>query len=229
MDGLTTTAAARRLHVTRQHLAELLKSGKLAGEQLEDGRWIVSSRSVSEYQAADSGRGRRWSADTSWALLAELDSHSTNRLTESTAARVRARIRNTDSEVLARKVASRTTTRTYAADDRRKTAAEMILTGRSAAEQLGTDLVRQDRIVEGYLAYAREGVDAFARRHLLIPDLDGDVVIFDRPDFVRFDGDVAGDAVVAADLARSADTRERSAGVAALEGMRQRWLAAHTK
>jgi hypothetical protein len=44
-----------------------------------------------------------------------------------------------------------------------------------------------------------------------------------------FDGRYAPDAVIAADLARSTSTRERSAGLTALEEMRQRWLAKHTR
>lgn len=229
MATVSSEEAAIRLHITAQRVRELLRAGLLDGKQIARGQWLIDNRSIAEYEQLNSGTGRRWSAETSWALLDELDGHRAQNLNVRTAARVRERIRNTDTDALARKVATRTTTHTFAADDRKRTAAELILTGRSAAEQIGTNLVSQKRIVEGYLADATETVESFARRHLLIADSTGDVVIFDRPAYIQFADDRAGDAVVAADLARSTDTRERSAGLNALDRMRRRWLAAHTK
>ena len=229
MSLVSSVEAAEKLQLTRQRVAMLLRNGQLIGEQTARGQWLINSRSINEYQARKSGPGRPWSAETSWALLAELDGHRSSTLTSSTAARVRSRIRDTEAAELARKVATRTVARSFAADDRKKTAADLILTGRSAAEQIGTDLVRQDRVVEGYLRDVSETIEAFARRHLLVPDADGDVTIFERPACALFDDGRAGDAVVAADLARSTDTRERSAGLGALEKARQEWLAKHTK
>lgn len=41
----------------------------------------------------------------------------------------------------------------------------------------------------------------------------------------EFAGDIMPSAVVAADLARSADTRERAAGIQTIEELQKRWLA----
>jgi hypothetical protein len=52
-------------------------------------------------------------------------------------------------------------------------------------------------------------------------------VLYENTLPIEYDGDEMPVAVVAADLALSTDTRERSAALRALEEMRQRWLAAH--
>lgn len=91
---------------------------------------------------------------------------------------------------------------------------------------LDTELNGQTQIVEGYLRN-NETLDSFPRRHLLSPDNNGDVTMYERHDSLNFEGRYAPDAVIAADLVRSTLTRERSAGLAALEEMRQRWLAKH--
>lgn len=227
MQGLTTQEVARALGTTRQHAAALLKARKLQGEQLTDGRWIADTRSLNEYTQLRRGVGRNWSAESSWALLAELDGIKVIGISARTRARIRERIRLTSAEEISRKVATRSSTFRFSSDDRLATARELILTGRSATDRLDTGLAQQSQIVEGYLCDA--DLEAFAQRHLLIPDANGDVVIHDGRGVLELYGGSIGQAVIAADLARSTATREHSAGVAALEEAKSRWLAKHIR
>jgi hypothetical protein len=108
-----------------------------------------------------------------------------------------------------------------------RTAADLVLTGKSAAHRIDSDLTNQTWSVEGYV---RTGdLEAFVRRHLLSADENGDVTIYERTGELGADGNYAPDAVIAADLARSTATRERTAAIAALEKMRHQWLATHTR
>ena len=227
MESLMTKDAALALGVSQRQVTDLLRAGKLSGEQLSDGTWLVTPRSISERRSLNAGAGRTWSAASSWALLGELSGRSSTGLSRSTLARIRRRIRTSTADEIARKVASRTIARRYTADSIAKTVSELVLTGRSAADAIDTELTSQTQIVEGYV---RDGtLDSFARRHLLSADNNGDVTIYERHDSLNFTGRYAPDAVIAADLARSTSTRERSAGIAALEEMRQGWLAKHTR
>ena len=225
MDSLMTKDAALALGVSQRQVTDLLRAGKLAGEQLRDGTWLVTPRSISERRSLNAGAGRTWSAASSWALLGELSGQSSSGLSQSTLARIRRRIRTSTAEEIARKVASRTVAHRYTADSIAKTASDLVLTGRSAAGVIDTELTSQTQVVEGYLR--DETLESFARRHLLSADNNGDVTIYETHDSLNFEGRYAPDAVIAADLARSTSTRERSAGLAALEEMRQRWLAKH--
>lgn len=227
MDSLMTKDAAMALGVSQRQVTDLLQAGKLTGEQLGDGTWLVTPRSIAERRSLNAGAGRTWSAASSWAFLGELSGKPTKGLSQSTIARIRRRIRTNSAEEIARKVAARTRAHRYTADNLDKTIVEMVLTGKSAAHRIDSDLTSQTRVVEGYL---REGeLQTFVRRHLLSLDENGDVTIYERSGELNVDGTYASDAVIAADLARSTATRERAAGIAALERMRQQWLATHTR
>lgn len=226
MQDLMSKDAALALGISQRQVTELLRSGKLSGEQLQDGTWLVSRRSIGERRALHTGAGREWSASSSWALLDELSGREAEGLSQSTYDRMKRRIRTTSADEIARKVATRLTARRYAADSLARTTADLVLTGTSAAEVIDRTLTSETRRVEGYV---REGqLDEFVRRHLLTLDAEGDVTIYEAPES-QLEGRHASEAVIAADLARSVSTRERSAGLAALEDMRQAWLARHTR
>jgi len=228
MHELTTDEARKRLDVSPQHVRALLRAGKLDGRQLSSGAWLVDEDSLERRIALSVGRGRNWSAVSSWALLCELSGEPTLvTISERTRARVRERIRACDAEEIARRVAGRTTVTRYEADSRDfRAGADMIPTGELALEVLDTDLAFQERTLEGYVSVAR--MKEFIREHMLIPDRHGFIEIYEEPGIMAGRA-FAPAAVVAADLARSTATRVHSAGVTALEGMRQRWLATRTK
>lgn len=227
MDSLMTRDAARALGVSQRQVTDLLRAGKLAGEQLSDGTWLVTPRSISERRSLNAGAGRNWSAASSWALLDELSGHSSTGLSQSTLARIRRRIRTSTAEDIARRVATRTTAHRYAADSLARTADDLVLTGASAAEMIDRNLTTDKRKVEGYLCNGT--LEDFVRHHLLTIDNEGDVTIYDSLKRDEFKGRHASQSVIAADLARSLNTRERSAGLAALDDMRHAWLARHTR
>jgi hypothetical protein len=227
MESVLTKDAALSLGVSQRQVIDLLRAGKLTGEQLADGTWLVTPRSIGERKSLHTGSGRSWSAASSWALLGELSGERAAGLSQSTLDRIRRRIRTSSADEIARKVASRTVAHRYAADSLARTAKDLVLTGSSAAHLIDTDLTSQSRFAEGYVP---EGtLEAFVLRHLLASDDSGDVIIYEAPESLTLDSRHASNAVIAADLARSLSTRERSAGVRVLEGLRQQWLATHTR
>lgn len=228
MNELTTDEARIRLDVSPQHVRALLRSGQLEGRQLSSGAWLVDEDSLERRIALNVSRGRSWSAISSWALLAELSGEpGLVSIPERTRARVRERIRRFDSAEIARRVAGRTTVTRYDADSRDSVAGpDLIPTGLFALEVLNTDLAIGDRTVEGYVSAAAMSV--FIQSHLLVPDRDGTIEIYEDPGIMT--GRLhAPSAVVAADLARRSTTRVRSAGITALEDLRQKWLAKNTR
>ena len=227
MQDLMSRDAAIALGISQRQVTELLRSGKLSGEQLQDGTWLVSRRSIGERRTLHTGAGRAWSASSSWALLDELSGRAAQGLSQSTYDRMKRRIRTTSADEIARKVATRTKARRYAADSLARTATDLVLTGASAAEIIDRTLTPEPRRAEGYV---REGrLEEFVRRHLLTLDAEGDVTIYEAPESQLLERLHASTAVIAADLARSASTRERLAGLTALEDMRQAWLARDTR
>lgn len=228
MKVLTTDEARQRLDVSAQHVRGLLRAGKLDGRQLASGAWLIDEDSLEQRIAMRVGRGRNWSAISSWALLAELSGEADLvTVSERTRARVRERIRLCSAEEIARRVATRTKVTRYDADDASFwPGADFVSTGQLALDELDTDLASQQEVFEGYVS--ADAKAEFLRSHMLIPDREGNIGLYEDPGFLA-GREHAPRAVIAADLARSTATRVHSAGVAALEGMRQQWLATHTR
>jgi hypothetical protein len=228
MKELSTDEARRRLEVSPQQVRALLRSGRLDGRQLPSGEWLVDEDSLERRVAAKHGPGRNWSSVSSWALLCELSGREEPvDISPRTHARVRERIRLSTAEDIARRVATRTPVRRYDADDMLAAGADMVLTGGAAVNEIDSDLAPQFTTIEGYVDAGE--IEKFERDHMLIPDRNGSIVVYENPGIFSNKLSHAPLAVVAADLARSSATRERSAGVKALEEMRQRWLATHMR
>jgi hypothetical protein len=227
MNELSTDEARRRLDVSPQQVRALLRSGRLDGRQLPSGEWLVDEDSLEQRVALKHGLGRNWSSVASWALLCELSGERAMDISPRTYARVRERIRESTAEEIARRVAGRTPVRRYDADDRIAAGADMVLTGGTAVDELDSDLSPQFTTIEGYVDAGE--IEKFEREHMLIPDRSGPIVVYENPGVFSNRLSHAPLAVVAADLARSNATRERSAGLKALEQMRQQWLAKHTR
>ncbi len=225
MADLTATELADRLGVTRQRALQLLSSREIAARQLANGTWLVDGDAVARYELSGRrGSGRTLDRDTAWGILWELSGLDADWLTEITRARVRRRIRESTAEDIAKAVAKRTVVHRYTAANAERGAAGLIATGRAAAASLGTDLIDDQRRVCGYL---RSGsADEYAASHFMVADIRGQDVVYENTLPIDYDGEAMPKAVVAADLATSTDTRERSAGLRALEELRQAWLAA---
>lgn len=225
MVDLTTTQLAERLGVTTRRARDLLRSEEIAGRQLASGTWLADGDAVARYEVSGSrGSGRTLDTGTAWGLLWELSGLDADWLSASTRARVRRRIRDSDAGMIAAAVSKRTRAHRFTAANAERASAGLIRTGRAAVSVLDTDLIEDARQVAGYV---RSGtVDDYAKSHFMIPATAGNDVIFENTLPINYAGEVMPAAVVAVDLAMSTDTRERSAGLRALEEMRLRWQAA---
>jgi len=158
-------------------------------------------------------------------LLWELSGLDAEWLSASTRARGRRRIHESDAAAIAAAASKRARAHRFDAANAERASAGLIRTGRAAVSVLDTDLIEDSRQVTGYV---RAGtVDDYAKSHFMIPAATGHDVIFENTLPIDYTAETMPAAVIAADLAVSTDTRERSAGLRALEEMRQRWLAAH--
>lgn len=225
MMDLTATQLAERLGVTTRRARALLRSGEIAGRQLANGTWLADGDAVVRYEiSATRGSGRILDAATAWGLLWELSGYDADWLTESTRARVRRRIRDSDASALASAVSKRARAQRFTAASADRASVGLIRTGRAAVGILDTDLIEDTRQVSGYV---RAGTVAdYARGHFMVPQSNGRDVLYENSLPIDYEAESMPAAVVAADLALSTDTRERSAGLQALENMRQLWLAA---
>lgn len=224
MVELTASDLAERLDISRRHATDLLSSGRIDGRQLSSGAWLAYSDSVACYEsAARSGRGRKLHVATAWGVLWELSGLDATWLAVRTRSRVRSRLRTASAEEIARAVAGRTRAHRYQSANSAKAAEGLIATGRAAAAILGVGLMDDRRHAIGY---ARSGSAAdYARTRFMVESRTGTDVVYDNTLPVAYAGDVMPAAVIAADLAVSTDTRERSGGLRALEQLKNAWLA----
>lgn len=225
MVDLTATQLAERLGVTTRRARDLLCSDEITGRQLANGTWLADSDSVTRYEvSARRGSGRTLDPATAWGLLWELSGLDAEWLSASTRARVRRRIRDSDADAIAAAVSKRTRAHRFTAANAERASAGLTRTGRAAVSVLDTALIQDSRQVAGYVRSGTMG--DYAKSHFMIPATAGNDVIFENTLPIDYAGETMPAGVVAADLAMSTDTRERSAGLRALEEMRQRWLAA---
>lgn len=229
MVEMTSTEVARRLGVTSRRVHDLVGSNDIHGHRLASGAWLIDSDSVLRYEAKHRGYpGRALDPATSWAILWELSGLPATWLPARTYARVRNRLAHMTADALARAVASRTSATNFRSANIERVLPDIIATGRLAADVLATELMSDRRRAIGYVPLGTD-VDDFARKHFMVADVAGQDMLFVNTLPVEYAGTAMPPGVVAADLAVSLDTRERSAGLQALEEMQGRWLARHTR
>lgn len=123
-------------------------------------------------------------------------------------------------EAIAVAVSGRTITHRYRSANAVKAQADLIPTARAAVDIIDTELLPDTRRVAGYVP---AGVTAseYARTHFMVPDTTGHDTLYEN----TAPGSLteALPAVVAADLAVSTDTRERSARLRSLGALRSEW------
>ena len=226
--GLTTGEAARQLGVDQSRVRQLLLDGDLHGERLSSGQWIVSGASVAERETTRPSPCRKWNSDTAWLVLEQLEYVDWSCGTKSTHATAssRHRVRNYlvhwDVEQLAAKLIGAIPFKRFDAQNPEKVARELLLSGRSRASQIGGGLRDRSDVADGYVT--SEQLSRLERTYGLIQSDEGNVSIGIVPDEVD-NAQGVWRALIALDLARSTSTRERSAGLSALEKCRSRWLA----
>ncbi|MDN4613758.1 hypothetical protein P5G50_04760 [Leifsonia sp. F6_8S_P_1B] len=227
MAEATVAEIAHRLGVSDRRVRMLLEDGAITGRKLSSGDWLADNDSVIRWQHRRKASGRNLDQVTAWAILYELSGvRAANLLSRSTFARARTKIRLSNAADLALSVAARTTAHRFRAANAVKAQADLIPTGRAASDLIGSDLLADTRRVAGYVP-AGTTVAEYARTHFMVEDPTGADVLYEN----TAPGDGYTEplpAVVAADLALSTDTRERSAGLDALEEMKGAWLLSRT-
>ncbi len=225
MAEMSVAVLARQLEVTQRRASQIVASGDIVARRTDSGEWLVDADSADAYQRRRRST-RGLTTNSAWALLFMLAGHRTTWTTASTGARLRRRIRAHNGAELAREVAARTQIHRYRAANWDVFEHELLLTGRSAVEALATQLLPDRGRLYGYVP-AGVSLEAWAKAHFMVADPGGTVFLFANtiPEVARVESIPA--SVIAADLAISADARERAAGIEALEGMREQWLVSN--
>lgn len=237
MADWTSAQVAERLGLTQRRIVELLGDRRIAGRQMSDGTWLIDSDSVLRYENAHRGHaGREMSPASAWGLLWALSEKPAPWLAPHTKSRIRNRLAHQDAEGLARAVATRTRAHRYRSANTERIIPDVIATGRLALSLFAQvapptaglrDLVGDSRRVAGYVPVG-ETMENFARTHFMRADTGGQDVLYENTLPIEYKSEVMPIAVIAADLALSIDARERSAGLIALDDLRNKWLAQHT-
>lgn len=222
MAEMSVAVLARQLEVTQRRANQIVASGDIIARRTDSGEWLVDADSADAYKRRRRST-RGLSTNSAWALLFMLAGHRTAWTTESTRARLRRRIRTLNGEEIAREVAARTQIHRYRAANWEVFEHELLLTGRSAVEALATQLLPDRGRLYGYVP-ADANVQEWAKAHFMVADSDGNVFLFANTIPAAAATESIPPSVIAADLAISADARERAAGIEALEDLREQWL-----
>lgn len=227
MAELTVTQLAGRLGVSTRRARALVADDTIAGRRLPSGDWLADSESVARYELRRRSPGRRLDVDTAWAILLELSGlRASGMLPRATYQRAKVRIQTSAPEDLAIDVAGRTLARRFRSANPDKAKADLIPTGRAAVSVIESDLLADDRRVQGYVPFGTTFHD-YARTHFMVEDATGPDTLYENTAPGGLTEPLP--AVVAADLAMSTDTRERSAGLHALGALMGTWLAENTR
>lgn len=216
---ISTKEAARRLRVTPQRVLAMLGDERLVGRQV--GRtWLVNEASVAARASLAASAGRPWSTATMRRVIDALSDGK--RLGQ----RDTALIRRTSADELATKVGQTVIVRRYSTKWIERAAEQLVLTGESEIGRITTEPSRNlHAAAHGIHGYVLDGdaLDALVTTARLVDDSTGNVFIYRIRDHA-FPWKETPVALVAADCARSTTTRVRSAGVEAIQRMREQWL-----
>ncbi|KXO90618.1 Uncharacterised protein (plasmid) [Tsukamurella tyrosinosolvens] len=219
MDEFTSTEAADRLGVTPRRVRALLAAGDLIETRRVGGSVLIDARSVDhlERASASTGRsGRPWTAARAWAAITLLAGGEPDWLSTVQDRRLRAHLPRVDAETLVFKLRRRANVERYAGP-----------TGPSALVVPTAGYALRDEHTAALFGLAAgagdwRGYCASSDREAVIDELD--LYASSRPDHTllvvddkRWIEAAAGPILVAVDLAESSATRERSAGLRALE------------
>ncbi len=213
---LTVDQAATRLGVSAQEVRRLVRAGTLPATRV--GRTLVLTEdAVDERARMPVGPGRVLSASAAWATLWELSGERADWLDRPARSRLAARLESSDAEQVVAAVRDRAerlplrVLRSYR--DRVLDADGVVVSGITAAEAVGADVVTAEAVVEFYCTAATLGG---LRREFGLSDRGEPNLVVRVPRF----GDLPltgrahmPAAVVAVDLAESADVRTRRAGL----------------
>jgi excisionase family DNA binding protein len=213
---LTVAQAAARLGVSQEQVRRLVRSGKLSASRV--GRTLVlDDDAVAGRARLPIKAGRALAPGTAWAALWQLSGERVDWLTAADRSRLSARLRTYDAEQLVaaeRNRADRHELRVLPAyRDRLLSADGVVASGMTAADAVAADIVAAGAADEIYCSAATLAV---LRRDYGLSDRGQANLVVRVPRFARLP--LAGRthmpaAVVAVDLAESADVRTRRAGL----------------
>ena len=213
---LTVGQAAERLGVGPEQVRRLIRAGRLAAHRV--GRTLVLDEDAVDGRARlPITAGRALAPRTVWAALWRLSGEDVDWLSAADRSRLVARLRGYDAERLvaaARERAERYELRVLPAYRHRVLAADGVIpSGLTAAAVVGADIVAAESADEVYCA---AGTLTALRRELGLSDRGQPNLVVRVPRYDRLD--LTGRAhmpaaVVAVDLAESAEVRTRRAGL----------------
>lgn len=216
--------AAERLGVTPARARRIIVEAGIEPRRVGP-VWLVDSDQIYRLTRLPRPVGKRWAPETSWAALYALSGWRTPWLDATRSYRMRKRLRDESmtGELLAGIVATRTREYRFDVANVKKAMESVIPTGRAATAalaELNAGLLPDERRVYGYPTTG-ETVTQYAKTHFMVLNPSGPHVLYEA----TWPGSVPelATAVVAADLARSTDTREHSAGIAALDRLLARY------
>ena len=218
ISGMMTTAqAAEALGVGVHNVGRLVREGEFSCMRTAGGAMLIPAIEVQEYAQLRQGRGRPLASTIAMAALWELSGIRAGWLDYSQARRLRMRLAAVPAVDLVWQARKRARVLTFRCDSSfLNTAANMVvLSGRSCLDEFG--LVSDADVLEGYVR--ADSLDTVIGSCFMVPDSTGNVVLHVAEWMPENVGGAMPVAVSAADLAASLDTRERSAGLEALEGM----------
>ncbi len=218
ISGMMTTAqAAEALGVGVHNVGRLVREGEFSCMRTAGGAMLIPAIEVQEYAQLRQGRGRPLASTIAMAALWELSGIRAGWLDYSQARRLRMRLAAVPAVDLVWQARKRARVLTFRCDSSfLNTAANMVvLSGRSCLDEFG--LVSDADVLEGYVR--ADSLDTVIGSCFMVPDSTGNVVLHVAEWMPENVGAAMPIAVSAADLAASLDTRERSAGLEALEGM----------
>ena len=218
ISGMMTTAqVSKALGVGVHNIGRLVRDGELSCIRTAGDAMLIPAAEVRGYAQLRQGKGRPLAPKTAMATLWELSDIEVDWLDYAQARRLRLRLVSVSAEDLVWQARKRARTATFRCDASfMETAAGMVaLSGRSRLDEFG--LVGGSDILEGYVC--AEGLDAVVDACFMVPDSAGNVVLHVAEWMPEGIGAAMPAAVCAADLVASLDTRERRAGLSALEEM----------
>jgi excisionase family DNA binding protein len=218
ISGMMTTAqAAKALDVGVHNVGRLVREGEFSCIRTAGDAMLIPAIEVQKYAQLRQGRGRPLAPTIAMAALWELSGVHADWLNYAQTRRLKIRLKSVSVQDLVWQVRKRSQTLTFRCDASflNATASMMKLSGQSCLDEFG--LVGSNNVLEGYICV--NDLNTIVNACFLAPDQEGNVVLHVSEWMPENVGAAMPVAVSAADLAASLDTRERSAGLEALEGM----------
>lgn len=214
---LSTAEAAEVLGCTAHQIASLVRSGEIRALRSAGDAFLIEATSLKRYKQISGGKGRPLSSKMAYALLWSLSDLEIDWLDYAQMRRLHLKLARYSANDLVWQSRKKALRKTYRASLSflPNIQSALIASGASAIETYGFDLTSKDGSAEGYLLAKDE--ENLVARNFLVEDPNGNVVLHIAEWLPSDLGRCMPEAVVAADLASSLDTRERRAGLDRLE------------